>query len=466
MSDLFNFPSGASGQSDEGIFNPPDFLDLGSISDEENPFADFSVPVGVEPAAEVTTTAEEFSPQAAPPAPQEPPQEPPQINDAPVPASNPKAVSKPKAQPKTPPISKESDEEIENPLMAAMQLQEEKNERKAAEPVFAQLPVFSYNGNTEPIENTEQTFDELRLAKVDDFPEMEEFQSVSWKVTYGKITKNIDLPKKKKIGEVKREIETSKEFMAELKKSKDKNPKCTVIPIIKMQKKGECSYKGLFLHLTDARASNKTICFIPAEDGRVYERRITGAGEFITPAENVTLLDHIRAGFSPALPRIPYALMEQARGLFRSLMDAGYKGSPVEALVHIYWDKAREEFFIHVPNQTVGKESVEAVLGEDDLLDEERYLHYADLHSHNDMPAKFSKTDDRDERANRIYMVMGRLDRYYPELSVRICNGGRFCHIPAEQVIEPMPDAGFPVEWLDRIQVDRMDYGGMLGVAA
>ena len=80
MSDLFNFPSGASGQSDEGIFNPPDFLDLGSISDEENPFADFSEPGGVEPAAEVTTTAEESSPQAAPPAPQKPPQELPQNN--------------------------------------------------------------------------------------------------------------------------------------------------------------------------------------------------------------------------------------------------------------------------------------------------------------------------------------------------------------------------------------------------
>ena len=53
--------------------------------------------------------------------------------------------------------------------------------------------------------------------------------------------------------------------------------------------------------------SDKTICFIPARDGQVYERRVTGAGEFITPASNVTMLDSIHAGFHPALPRIPYA---------------------------------------------------------------------------------------------------------------------------------------------------------------
>lgn len=69
------------------------------------------------------------------------------------------------------------------------------------------------------------------------------------------------------------------------------------------------------------------------------------------------------------------------------------------------------------------------------------------------MPAQFSTVDDRDVRANRVYMVMGRLDRYFPELSVRICNGGHFCDIPAEQLIEPMPEVEFPVEWLERIKV-------------
>lgn len=431
MSDnnLFGFPGESTSLEAGDIFGDGSFTDLGSADDGENPFA------GMTPA----------EPETAPvqPAPQPEPQ------PVSTPAAPP-APPVPREQPQTPPA--QPTEEEPNPLMAAMDLQEQKNARQAAAPVFAQLPVFSYNGNEEPIENTEQTFEELRLAKADDFPEFDEAQSISWSVTYGKITKSVATPRKTRIGDFKREIESSKEFMDALKKSTDKRPKCIVKPTVKVQKKGEGTYKGIFPRMADARASDKTICFIPARDGRVYERRVTGAGEFVTPTSGVTYLDDIRAGFQPALPRIPYALMEQTIALFRYLMDAGEDSRPLEALVHIYWDRVEQEFFIHVPHQYVGKMSVDAVLEDDDLLDDQRYLHYADLHSHNDMPANFSMTDDRDERANRVYMVMGRLDRYFPELSVRVCNGGHFCAIPPEQVLEPVSEGDFPLEWLERIK--------------
>lgn len=106
-------------------------------------------------------------------------------------------------QVKTPPTSQEDAEELaeitqeapeENPLMAAINRQEERNAQKAAEPIFAQLPVFSYNGTEEFIENLEQTFEELRLAKADDFPEFDEAQSLSWSVSYGKFTKAVTQP--------------------------------------------------------------------------------------------------------------------------------------------------------------------------------------------------------------------------------------------------------------------------------
>ena len=65
--------------------------------------------------------------------------------------------------------------------------------------------------------------------------------------------------------------------MDALKKAKDKKPKCIVTPIVKMQKKGVLAangYKGVFSSLDEARTSDKTICFIPARDGQVYERRV------------------------------------------------------------------------------------------------------------------------------------------------------------------------------------------------
>lgn len=453
---LFTFPGGGVGESGGDPFNLGDFTEL-TGSDSENPFADL---------LEEKQTAGEGQPtentiaQTTQPA---------QGSQAAEQAHQPETTKTPVSapqQPKTPSAPQAGDgerdgddtSEEENLLLAAINRQEEKNAQKVAEPIFAQLPIFSYNGTEEPIEDIEQTFEELRLAKADDFPEFDEAQNLKWNVTYGRISKTVAVPRKTKIGQFKREIESSKDFVAALKKATDKHPKCLVKPVINMQKKGEASiYKGAFLYLEDARVSQKTITFIPGRDGKVYERRTTEAGEFITPtgdSGNITLLDDIRPGFQSSLPRIPYALMEQALGLFRTMLHKGKGRRPTEALVHIYWDKQEQRYFIHVPKQAVSCVSVDALLDSEELLGSDRYIHYADLHSHNRMPAVFSKTDDHDERATRVYMVVGRLDRYFPEITVRICNGGHFMEIAPEQVLEIPPVAHFPAEWLESIHTE------------
>lgn len=349
------------------------------------------------------------------------------------------------------PPAQESNEG-ENPLLAMMDLQETKNIEAANASLFAQLPQFSYNGTTEVIENLDQTFEELREAKAEDFTELEEAASVTWNITYGAVTKKVAKPKKTKIGELKREIETSKAFLDGLKKSTTKKPSCIVKPSVTMKPKGIALYKGVFLTMEEAEDSGKTITFIPSGDGLVYERRVTEAGEFVTPASEVKLLNKIIPGFVSALPRIPYALFSQALALFRYMMDAREDGTPLEALVHIYWDKEDEKFILHVPRQSVGHAIVLPDVGEEPL-DSDRYIHYADLHSHNDMDARFSAVDDWDERANRIYMVVGHLENYFPDLTVRICNGGTHWLIPADTVLEPFPTQEFPHKWLERIQM-------------
>ena len=149
------------------------------------------------------------------------------------------------------------------------------------------------------------TFEELRIAKADDFPELAEGKRVSWTVEYGKITKAIKDPKAATIQSIKSEIELSKEFLDSLKKAKDKNPDCLVKPKVTAQSKGIASYKGVFSSLEEARASDKTICLFPGGDGRIYEMRKNELGEFIVPKDNVVEFPQIRAGFTPALPRIP-----------------------------------------------------------------------------------------------------------------------------------------------------------------
>ena len=148
---LFSFPGGESSQ-EEDLFGGI-FTDLGSDDDGDNPFAAAAVP----PAAqqpELSTDTSSDTPQegkfapATPAAPtkSEPPVEPapeasfreqPKTETAPeTPAAPAKKQSAQTPSPSTTVIEEES-----NPLMAAMDLQEEQNARKAAEPVFAQQPV-------------------------------------------------------------------------------------------------------------------------------------------------------------------------------------------------------------------------------------------------------------------------------------------------------------------------------------
>ena len=146
-------------------------------------------------------------------------------------------------------------------------------------------------------------------------------------------------------------------------------------------------------------------------------------------------------------PLIPREVMGQLISFFRSFMD---RRGELEALAFIYWDRQEEEFVLHIPKQNASK----AYIGyrmEEDALPEDRYLHYADIHSHNSMTAEFSAIDDADEKATRLYLVMGRLDHFYPDISARVSCGGTFLNIDPSDVIEGIGEE-FPVEWLDRVE--------------
>ena len=125
-------------------------------------------------------------------------------------------------------------------------------------------------------------------------------------------------------------------------------------------------------------------------------------------------------------------------------------GAELEALVRIYWDRKEQKFIPFVPKQRVTKDSVTVRLTDEDLPDDTRYLYYADIHSHNSMKAIFSAIDDQDERGTRLYLVIGRLDRFFPEISARISCGGSFVPIEPSLVLEGV-GSGFPAGWSDKV---------------
>lgn len=339
-----------------------------------------------------------------------------------------------------------------NPLADAVNKAEEQNVKAGAAGLLARPPVFTYGSAKEDITDKTSTFEQLRIAKSEDFPELDDVKRVTWTMEYGTITKQVPKPKETLIYKLKEEIEISKGFLEMLKKQKDKKDAlvCKVKPRITAQSKGVISpYKGVFTNMEEAEASGKAISIVPGRDGKVYEIRCTDAGRFIVPATDIPELSEVSAGFFPALPPLPFSLFCQVIGFFRHFM--GEK--ELEAMVQIYWDKELHEYRIAVPHQFVGKASVDAHIDIEDALDDERYTCFADIHSHNSMSARFSAIDDRDERMTRVYMVIGKLNSFFPDISARISCGGKRCQIDPATVIEGLFQ-DFPLEWTARVKTN------------
>ena len=436
---------------------------FGEISDKEglDIAAIFKDSTGADQSNPFASPVEDAAPAPAPEA-QEPPVEPAE----PVSAPNPTAVSAPAPrEPETPaapapkptaapPAEKPAPEQsevsaaAENPIAAAFEQKTAENTKKG---LLEKPPVFYHKGVKEEIEDASMTFEELRIRKSEDFTDLEEGKRVSWSVEYCGIRKEIKDPKGTTIISVKETIERSREFLAALKPTKAKHPCCYVQPQVELQTQGNAAYKGKFGSLEEARASDKVICMVPARNGRIYELRKMEQGEFIAPKNNVVDFSEIRAGFTPALPKIPAQLMGEIIAFFRALMTENEEN---EAFVQIYWDKEEKRFFAYVPKQSVCKDEVEADLRGCPYDDEERYICYADIHSHNSMDAFFSGKDDRDERSVGLYFVFGELDHFYPEIKARIFCGDNFVTIDPATVIEGL-EQPFPQEWLDQVSVHR-----------
>lgn len=76
----------------------------------------------------------------------------------------------------------------------------------------------------------------------------------------------------------------------------------------------------------------------------------------------------------------------------------------------------------------------------------------AAIHSHNSMDAFFSGKDDQDERSTGLYLVLGKLDKFYPDIKARIFCGDSFVSIDPNIVMEGL-EQPFPKEWLTQVSI-------------
>ena len=340
--------------------------------------------------------------------------------------------------------------EEQDPFEAALAQANQKQAEKDKSGLVLKLPIFSYANAKEEIVDTSKTFDELRNEKAEDFPELDDATAVSWKMTYGTITKTVTTPKKTTIASLKKQIEESKEFMDCLKKAKGEI-ECKVIPSVTAKKKGiVATYKGVANSLEEAVSSGKQIVFVPSSDGKIYEVRNNQIGTFIAEADSVSLFSKVRAGFIPALPKIPYSILSEIIAFFKTFVT---EKSENEAMANIYWSFEEEKYRVHVPKQTVTKASVDTNLPD---IDEEKFLLVMEVHSHNTMGAVFSRTDDKDEIATRLYTVIGRLDKVFPDMTTRISVGGKHLVIDPAIVFDGI-GGEFPEKWKEAVEIRKYE---------
>lgn len=200
-------------------------------------------------------------------------------------------------------------------------------------------------------------------------------------------------------------------------------------------------YKGFYMDYDVAMQSHKVITLVPAKDGKIYEIRKNKIGTFQSPARAIGEFADLKTEFVLSLPKIPMFLLYQVISFFREISIK----HTFEALVHLIYDTREEKYNVIVPEQKVTKVSVDAATKEYP----EHMVHVMDIHSHNVMAAKFSGIDDADEKATRLYGVIGKLNKMMPEIALRASNGGKFIELNPDEIFDF--EATYPEEWFDSL---------------
>ena len=199
----------------------------------------------------------------------------------------------------------------------------------------------------------------------------------------------------------------------------------------------------------DPSTISKPVNYIVRRDG-VWELRKSRAGVFVIQREKFTSPlpgfpeeGNVEFGISN-FGKIPINLFREILAFFKSICDE----SKDEAYVQTFWDPAEKRYFNHVPPQRVSGASVNF---ERDIGLEARCYLVLETHSHNTMGAFFSGTDNADEKSDRFFAVIGKLNNPTPEMLFSFVCGGKRVIISRHDIFEEEPEAQFPGDWKSRI---------------
>lgn len=175
------------------------------------------------------------------------------------------------------------------------------------------------------------------------------------------------------------------------------------------------------------------------------EVRETELGTFIVTPIEIAGLEKVPEGFTMRLPKIPITLLLTCLSFFKQV----YLKHHSEALLQIFWDRKAKSYYIHCPPQEVGPAFVKF---EHNTAMEKVNTLALELHSHGNMQAFFSSTDDGDEKATRLYAVAGQITEPLPQLKIRACCGKSSIPIALDEIFDLALD--IPDKWFKALTPD------------
>ncbi len=198
------------------------------------------------------------------------------------------------------------------------------------------------------------------------------------------------------------------------------------------------------IHLVQYHIAKPGMPFPPIQ-APLYEYILAGNGIFIRGARRefqaqfciarcvVNGLDDLQPSLDLHVSRVPCEIVQEMLDRARASRDT--EGQPVEILFHLELDDSGV-WRCRVPDQTQAPAGAKPP---DDSTASSYARACIEVHSHVDMPARFSSLDDRDEMGCRLYAILGRI-REAPEIRLRVGLYGHRHEFPASWVFDLPPD--------------------------